>query len=88
MRAVVEVTEEVAGDVEGVGDEVHLVVAAGAVVGGEEFADDGVEGVEPAIGGSVTVRASPEAVDPGSEVEGVGRGLHWSVLTCARRSSL
>ena len=40
--AVVEVAEEVAGDVVGVGGEVELIVAAGAFVGGEEFADDGV----------------------------------------------
>ena len=45
--AVVEVTEEVTGDVEGVGREVELVVSAGSIVGGVEFADDGVEGVEP-----------------------------------------
>ena len=38
-----EVSELVAGDVEGVGDEVEAVVGAGSVVGGVELADDGVE---------------------------------------------
>ncbi|MYC02533.1 MAG: hypothetical protein F4X58_11500, partial [Chloroflexi bacterium] len=70
---VIEVAEEVSGDVEGVGGEVHAVVAAGAIVWGEELADDGVEGVEPAIRGGVAVGAPPETIDVGSEVEGVGR---------------
>ena len=74
-----EVAEEVAGDVEGVGGEVHAMVAAGAIVGGEEFADDGVEGGEPAVGGGGAVGASPKAVDVGSEVVGVGHVVHWLV---------
>ena len=65
------------GDVVGVGGEVELVVAAGLVGGGEEFADDGVEGLEASVGRGVGVGVSPEAVDAGSEVVGVGHGSRF-----------
>ncbi len=50
---VVEVAEVVAGDVVGVGGEVHLVVEAGSLGGGEQFSDDGVEGLESDVAGVV-----------------------------------
>ena len=72
--AIVEVSEFVAGDVEGIGGEVDAVVEAGLGSGGEEFSDDGVEGFNPDVAGVVVGGASPEAVDGGTVVEGVGHG--------------
>ncbi len=68
-----------AGDVEGVGGEVKLVVGAGAVVGGEELTDDGVESGDADVAGVVVAGASPESVDLGAEVERVGHCLGLSV---------
>ena len=72
---VVEVSELVAGDFEGVGGLVHPIVESGAFGGDEEFSDDGAEGIDSDVAWVVGCRASPESVDPGSVVELV---WHWS----------
>ena len=72
---VVEVSELVAGDFEGVGGLVHAIVELGAFGGDEEFSDDGSEGIDSDVAWVVGCRASPESVDPGSVVELV---RHWS----------
>ena len=78
--AVVEVAELVAGDVVGIGGEVHPVVGSGSVVVRVELADEGVESLEAEIAGAVAEALSHEAVDPGSEVEWVGHGLGFRVV--------
>ena len=72
---VVEVSELVAGDFEGVGGLVHAIVESGAFGGDEEFSDDGAEGIDSDVAWVVGCGASPESVDPGSVVELV---WHWS----------
>ena len=43
IGTVVQVAELVRGDIEGIGSEIRFAVEAGAVDGGNEFRDDGVE---------------------------------------------
>lgn len=50
-------------------DEAGSPLFAGGVVGGEEFAGDGGQGVEVAAAGNVGVGRSPEPVDVGAVAE-------------------
>ena len=72
---VVEVSELVSGDVEGVGGEIEAVVGAGAAGGGDELTEDGVESGDADVAGVVFGGASPKSVDVGSEVEWVRHGI-------------